>query len=472
MKTKLTLTISAILLATLFTTAQTIVTAGAVEGTWTLNLSPYEVQGAIYVDNNTTLTIEAGVVVQFNTAELFEISGCLIAEGTAQDSIVFTNYDPLIRWGGIGWLDTPSSNDSSKIAHSVFNNASSYGTDQYMNSGGAIGVWNVDKLSIRNSTFRFNKVDKPGSFVPSGGAIAINNSAISISHCIFHNNSAKLGGAISIYGDSETIIDNCLFYENESVTDGGAIEVYQSFAGCFINCTFADNHAGRGGGAIDSYYSMPTLTNCILWGNTADEFGNQVYISSASSGINLYYCDIEGGEADFGGQTNLGETIEMLDTIPEFMGEGELYPYAIETSSPCVNYGTLNSHYLPDGWVCPCTDLADLPRNDNIAIDLGPYETQTIDGTNEYRAEQILNLRIFPNPTSGDLTINFTLLSGENLSISLYSITGQILKVIENKPVMAGTYQKQIDMKGLPDGYYIIKLRAGNTTVTKKVIKY
>jgi len=27
-------------------------------------------------------------------------------------------------------------------------------------------------------------------------------------------------------------------------------------------------------------------------------------------------------------------------------------------------------------------------------------------------------------------------------------------------------------MKGLPDGYYIIKLRAGNTTVTKKVIKY
>ncbi|RLD37126.1 MAG: hypothetical protein DRI89_15505 [Bacteroidetes bacterium] len=472
MKTKITLSIAAILLATFFTNAQTIVTAGAVEGTWTLNQSPYEVQGAIYVDDNTTLTIEAGVVVQFNTTELFEINGRLIAEGTAQDSIVFTNYDPLIRWGGIGWKNTPTTNDTSKIAFCVFKHASSYGTDQFMNSGGAIGVWNVNKLTIRHSTFRFNKADQPGLKEPSGGAIAINNSAISISHCIFHNNSAELGGAIVLYIDSETIIDNCLFYENESNTDGGAIEVYESSVGCFINCTFADNHANRGGGAIDSYYSMPTLTNCILWGNTADEFGNQVYISSASSGLNLYYCDIEGGEADFGGQTNLGETAKMLDTIPEFMGEDELYPYyAIDGSSPCVNYGTLNSQYLPDGWVCPCVDLAGSQRIEQGIIDLGPYEALSV-RTNEYLAEEIIDLRIFPNPTSRDLTINYTLLTGENLSISLYSITGQILKVIENKPVMAGTYQKQIDMKGLPDGYYIIKLRAGNTTVTKKVIKY
>ena len=470
MKTKFTLTISAILLATLFANAQTIVTAGAVEGTWSLNLSPYEVQGAIFVADSSTLTIEAGVVVKFHTTEFFEINGCLLAEGTAQDSIFFTNYDPLIRWGGIGWKDTPSSNDSSKIAYSVFNNATAYGTEAYMNSGGAIGVWNVDKLSIRNSTFHHNKVDKIGLFSPSGGAIAINKSAISISHCVFHNNSAKLGGAILMYDDSETIIDNCLFYENESVTDGGAIDVYKSRVGYIINCTFADNHAGRSGGAIDSYLSMPTLTNCIMWGNAADDLGNQVYISSVSSGLNIYYCDIEGGEAGFGGHDNLGETNELLDTIPEFIGSGD-FPYAIGASSPCIDYGTLDTLYLPDAWICPCLDLADTTRTISAAIDLGAYENQLTTATNEYQAEQILNLHIFPNPTSGDITINYTLLTGENLSISLYSITGQMLRLIENKPVMAGTYQRQIDMKGLPNGYYIIKLQAGNAITTKKIVK-
>ncbi len=471
MKTKITLSIAAILLATFFTNAQTIVTAGAVEGTWTLNQSPYEVQGAIYVDDNTTLTIEAGVVVQFNTTELFEINGCLIAEGTAQDSIVFTNYDPLIRWGGIGWKNTPATNDTSKIAYCVFKHASSYGTDQFMNSGGAIGVWNVNKLTIRHSTFRFNKADQPGLKEPSGGAIAINNSAISISHCIFHNNSAELGGAIVLYIDSETIIDNCLFYENESIRDGGAIEVYESSVGYFINCTFADNHAGRGGGAIDSYSSMPTLTNCIMWGNAADDLGNQVYISSVSSGLNIYYCDIEGGEAGFGGHDNLGETIELLDTIPEFMGSGD-FPYAIGASSGCIDYGTLDTLYLPDGWICPSLDLADTTRTISATIDLGAYENQLTTSTNEYRAEQILNLSIFPNPTANTLTINFELTESKRVNIQLYALTGQLLKLIVNRSVTPGKQFHHIDMSTLPNGYYLLKLRAGNTTVTKKVIKY
>lgn len=88
-------------MAAVFTTAQTVITSGPVEGTWTLSESPYEIQGGIYVANGTTLTIEPGVVVRFNTTERFEIYGCLLAEGTEQNSITFTNYEQFVRWGGI-----------------------------------------------------------------------------------------------------------------------------------------------------------------------------------------------------------------------------------------------------------------------------------------------------------------------------------------------------------------------------------
>lgn len=472
MKRKITLTISVILLASIFLTAQTIVPAGAVEGTWTLSNSPYEIQGAIFVADSTTLTIEPGVVVKFNTTERFVIYGCLLAEGSEQDSILFTNYDPLIRWGGIKWLNTPSTNDSSKIAYCIFEHAFSYGSEVGLNSGAAIAVKDFNKLSILHSTFRFNKVEKPGVLIPSGGAIALWNASIYISHCIFHNNSAEMGGAIMIYNDSEAIIDNCLFFDNNVTTYGGAIEVYETDTSYFINCTFANNHSDSYGGAFHTYYSIPTLTNCILWDNTADVEGNQVDIYDNTSGLNIFHCDIQEGEHGFGGFHNNGTIQNLLDTVPEFMGEGALYPYAIDTSSACANYGTLDDSCLPENWNCPCLDLADLPRNEGSSIDLGAYETQVMTGTIEYENSQIINLNVFPNPTANTLTINFDLAKREQVNIQLYTLTGQLVSFVANQSMAPGKQFFNIDMSNIPNGYYLLKLHAGNMEMTKKVIKY
>ncbi|MCK5788814.1 MAG: T9SS type A sorting domain-containing protein [Chlamydiia bacterium] len=468
MKTRNTLTIMAILMATLFTSAQTIIPAGAVEGIWTLSESPYQIEGEIYVEDNTTLTIEPGVEVQFNTIKVFRINGRLLAEGTKQDSILFTNYNSEVRWGGITWDGTPSSNDSSKIAYCIFEYAYGYPDGAIGNSSGAIGVRNFDNLSILNSAFRHNLVDQGGFYAPSGGAIGLWNSSIFISHCIFYDNKAKYGGAILYYLNSDGISDNCLFYDNTATSRGGAVEVWSNSNPYFINCTFVDNYSSISGGAIDVYESMPHLINCIIWGNNSNIGNNQVNIQTASAGLNTYYCDIEKGEGGFSGYTNQGNTVNMLDANPNFMGNGD-FPYAIDETSPCLNYGSLEDEYLPAGWECPCLDLADATRICYECIDLGAYEytdfgvgLSTID---------VLNLSILPNPTSNTFQLNYQLQKKQFLSIDLYSITGQVIKSIKSEMTPVGAHQHQVDLSSLPNGYYLLRLQIGNEVVTRKVVK-
>ena len=471
MKTKITLSVMVFLLATFFTTAQTIISAGAVEGTWTQNASPYIIVGAINVADGTTLTIEPGVVVYFKTIEPFQIEGCLLAEGTIQDSILFTNNNPEIRWGGIFWDETPLNNDSSKIAYSIFEYAYGYPDGDVGNTMGAIGIRNFDNLSILNTTFRHNLVDQDGTYPPSGGAIGLWNSSIFISHCIFYDNKAKYGGAILYYMGSDAITDNCLFYENTATAYGGAIEVWSNSNPYFINCTFADNYSGISGGALDVYTSMPHLTNCIMWGNNSNTGYNQVNIQSGSAGLNIYHCDIQGSEEGIGGFPNNGEIVNIFDVDPEFIGSGD-FPYSFsDINSPCIDCGTLDIAYLPTDWECPCVDLASEDRiYDNIVIDLGAYENQGPTSVVNKITNDI-NMSIYPNPVSSTCILSYQLTKDQMVKIDLYSVTGQIIEIMKFQKTTAGTHQYQIDLSSLPNGYYLLKLQVGNEVVTRKVVK-
>jgi len=62
--------------------AQTNIPPGDVYGTWGLSGSPYNIQGDITIPNDSTLTIEAGVLVEFQGYFALNVQGRLPADNT------------------------------------------------------------------------------------------------------------------------------------------------------------------------------------------------------------------------------------------------------------------------------------------------------------------------------------------------------------------------------------------------------
>ena len=70
--------------------AQTSIPAGNVSGTWTLAGSPYQINGEITIPNASTLTIEPGVLVEFQGHYKLNVQGRLLAVATVADTITFS----------------------------------------------------------------------------------------------------------------------------------------------------------------------------------------------------------------------------------------------------------------------------------------------------------------------------------------------------------------------------------------------
>ncbi len=83
--------------------------------------------------------------------------------------------------------------------------------------------------------------------------------------------------------------------------------------------------------------------------------------------------------------------------------------------------------------------------------------------------EQVSSYNIYPNPTQGDLNLEFSLI--ENISAAQLEVRNQLGQLIhqETLNVFAGENTKKLDIP-LSQGVYFVSLRNGSSSITKKVI--
>jgi hypothetical protein len=89
------------------------------------------------------------------------------------------------------------------------------------------------------------------------------------------------------------------------------------------------------------------------------------------------------------------------------------------------------------------------------------------DGTGIIEPTTVSKFDIFPNPVKSDLVIKYSQnLVPDHSTIQIYNLTGQVLleKSIENS-------REKIDCSSIPQGIYFVKIMAGETVMTKKMIK-
>ena len=437
--------------------------SGNQSGTWIAANSPYLVTGEILIPTGQTLTIEAGIEVNFQGHYKFTVNGNLQALGTETDSVFFTSDNQATGWGGIRFDGSDGISNLSYCRIEYGKTAGSY-PDIH---GGGMALLASDAV-VSNCVFADN--DATGEDNGMGGAVyAINTGSPSaaLTHftdCIFIRNHAYgEGGAIKFTSDMNTEITGCEFIENTCNYGGGAISLYSVVDTKMIYCLFADNYTMySNGGAIHTLGMGNSLffENCTLSENSAvTGDGGAVYLVFASANfVNSIIYDNPGAYSDdiyleMGGSADInycnltmpdGATgSNNINENPQFVDAANLDFQLMETS-PCIDAGIdIGYEYYGE------------------APDMGCYEYDPLTGTNNYQSN---NLIIFPNPTSGK--INFKFAYNNIQQIKIIDLTGKT--IIEKSEIQQN---ETIDLSQFKVGIYIINIQTDKEITTQKVIK-
>jgi hypothetical protein len=254
------------------------------------------------------------------------------------------------------------------------------------NCGG--GMYNFScSPTITNCTFSGN------SAYSAGGGMYNYSSSPTVVNCTFSQNSTfggeygGHGGGMYNYGnDPNANVTNCTFAGNSATFGGGMYNYGNDPNANVTNCTFAGNSAVASGGGMYNYQGNSTLTNCILWGNTASDPNNlQIYNNESYPAVS--YSDIQGDEL-YPGTGN-------IDADPLFVDadNGDL---RLQAGSPCIDTGS--NVAVPTGITI---DLAGEPRiidghcDANSVVDMGAYEYYLVGDLNTTCGVDIDDLTLF-----------------------------------------------------------------------------
>jgi hypothetical protein len=248
-------------------------------------------------------------------------------------------------------------------------------TNGYALLGGGIYCYNSSSPTVTNCVITANSA-------VFGGAIACANSNTrpKISNCKITANTALFGGGGIYCSGASPEIRNCVIIGNSSLY-GGAIYSHNAGYPVITNCTISANAASSSAGGIYCYASSNlTISNSILWGNTAPE-ASEVMVGNSGKGtsIQISYCDVQDPDENVlyepGCTVNWGEG--NIDIDPQFATTTYLMStaslggggYHLPEESPCIDAGDPAFIAAPHE-----TDIDGEPRISGLKIDMGADE--------------------------------------------------------------------------------------------------
>jgi parallel beta-helix repeat protein len=380
-------------------------------------LRGFTIKGATMTGSN---DIGGGILCEFSSPS---IANCVIKECSAEQGggIGVNRGSPTIidcviedcQAGGFGQagsfgrgagISLLRSSDVMVLYSQIRNNSgNSYGAGVYCRQGSAL----FSNCDISHNTSQ-------GNF-QGGGVFCSGTSDIQFENCVISNNTAEIGGGLSIGTPGESTI--------EQVT--------------ITNCTIAHNTLSANpsdtsvGGGIHSFSSDITIRSSILWSNDGSSI---VLVDPASNNPVLYSC-IEGG---YPGQGN-------IDSDPLFVSDNDYH-----LRSYVGRYQTWSDNWVssedPDEY-SPCIDTGDRldpawlvePITNGKRINMGAYGGTAEASKSEYGF--ILHVDKYSGSYSN---------SGMSRSDAFSTIQKAVDMSCDGDTILVwpGTYREDVDLKG------------------------
>jgi len=221
--------------------------------TWSPDNNPYQVTSVLYVDDNVTLFIEPGTQIFINsalfnndtyvqdfafhensepTAKMFWVNGRIIAEGTEQDSILFTRIQQDSTYFKWGIIHLSENAELSRFKHCRFEHASTIVINLTFQPSGALAVHN--SVIVDKCFFIDNRYGVATHYPAIDIKIDITNSFFTIDEGI-DPNTTDWGSAILIHSydnlQNRILIANNEFHNRYSIFDELVSVVNNKFYG-------------------------------------------------------------------------------------------------------------------------------------------------------------------------------------------------------------------------------------------------
>jgi hypothetical protein len=350
-------------------------------GGWTIGGGFYSYQGSPTLRN---------LVIYYNYASSNGGGMFLNASSPSLTNIGFYHNEAGSNGGGMyNYISTPElsdcyflDNDGSISGGGMYNNQSDPSLTAVLfqlndaTYGG--GLYNKSSNPVMEDVlFRLNTAGH-------GGGLYNMDSIPEINATKFLGNSGEIGGGI-YDNESDPQISNSIFSGNHA-SDGGGMYIFFNSAPTLSNVTFASNDAEFIGGAIQTSQATFTMTNTILWGNTA---GDSSQISIGADSNPWFYSSLlpDGCPPEATVCENVKGGDPLFRLVPDYGDDGLWATYdddygdlRLKINSPAIDAGDNNTvASLP-------SDLPGNPRRADVpsvadtgvgeapVVDLGAYE--------------------------------------------------------------------------------------------------
>jgi photosystem II stability/assembly factor-like uncharacterized protein len=367
------------------------------------------------------------------------------------------------------------------------------GTIIHTTDGGM--TWNDHSYPTDMSFFSVSFADELNGFVIGGNSVYGSDSSILIrtTNCGATWSIVDLPGSstlrrIHFVDELHGWITNYSGFGFYKTTDGGNNWDFISYFAHLLN--FIDPNIGW---RVVSSSLDKTYNGGLTWTNVSDIFPSfprdikfideqhGIYVGNDMGGFGHSYKTIDGGlnwePLGLSSSGNIYQGISLADLNNGWIGGGWNIAYSsdffetwevFETWPIFVN--SLSVHGYSNGWAVGWN----YESSQGVIWKLNGYNdwVQIDIVSNTSLVSQASELEFSPNPFTDDLRIKLKVDQTCRVNINVLNSMGQLVAVIEEKQLIAGTHRFSWNASGKPSGMYFLNLKIGDKVVTRRVVKH